>query len=540
MRAMRQFWWWGVGLVIAVCLFCVPTTVAQAHAYLQSSTPVDQSSLDESPKKVVLTFTEMIQNEYPSVIVRDSEGRRVENGKAFINSENDHVVEVGLQDGLPDDVYSAEWRVVSADGHPVSGVISFKVGETTQGFMASSASTASATSSWPSTIVKIILYIGFSLAAGVLLFFLALYRGEVSPKLRQRAVRVLYVGLGLLLIGFLLFLPLQVQIYTGGNGWDFAAMGQLVQRSGIGHLWLVQMVSLLMLMVSLFLIFQKSRIVKLWFWLVPLALFMVLLFAKAMQGHAAGSPDKTIAIPMDFLHLVSASAWVGGIVVLFLLLPKQPEAKVAWNRFSPWAASFVGMIIVSGLLMSVMNLGSMAKLFTTEYGKVILVKVVLFLVMGALGLIHYLYMRQTGKMMSAKTIIAEFGIGLVILGVAAFLTNVQTPPPAPPEAFSQKVATDSGFVSLKIAPAVVGDNTFLVVFTDQDGQVRTDFQKVTLTAVPSGNKKSTEFEAKKNAQNEYAASGLYLNATGRWEIKVHALSKDFSEIDKSFTIKIKQ
>lgn len=537
---VKQWLWWSVGCIVVLCLFFLPTTPAEAHAYLQSSTPVDQSAVDQAPKKVVLTFTEMIQNEYPSIIVRDSDGRRVEKGKAFINPENDHVVEVGLQDGLPADVYSAEWRVVSADGHPVSGVISFKVGKTNQSFAANSQSEASATSSWPSTVVKVILYIGFSLVSGVLLFFLALYRDAVTPRLRKRLVRVLVAGIGQLIVGLLLFLPVQVHIYTGGNSWDVAAMGTLVKSSEIGHLWLIQIAGLLGLIVSLLFIFWKSSLEKIWLWLVPLSFFIVILFAKAMQGHAAGSPDKTIAIPMDFLHLVSASAWIGGIMVLFLLLPKQPEAKVAWNRFSPWAASFVGMIIVSGLLMSVMNLGSMAKLFTTEYGKVILLKIALFLVMGALGLVHYLYMRQTGKMMSAKTVVAEFGIGLVILGVAAFLTNVQTPPPAPPQAFSQKMATDSGFVSLNVAPAIVGDNTFLVVFTDQDGQTRTDFQKVTLTVIPSGNKKATEFEATKNSQNEYAASGLYLNATGRWEIKVHALTKDFSEIDKSFTIKIKQ
>ncbi|MBC1434606.1 copper resistance protein [Listeria rocourtiae] len=532
---MRRFW--SIGLVVAICLFLMPTTVAEAHAYLQSSTPKDQSTVTKAPEKVMLTFTEMIQNEYPSVIVRNSEGKRFEKGAASINPENDHVVEIGLLKDLPDDVYSVEWRVVSADGHPVSGVISFKVGDTNQSFTDVKANTIS---SWPSTIVKVILYIGFSLVAGVLLFFLALNRMEISTVLRQRTIRILQIGLGLLVLGLLLFLPLQVHIYTGGSGLDFATMGQLVRTSGIGHLWLIQMVSLLVLMFSLFFIFRKKRLDKIWLWLVPLIFFMVLLFAKASQGHAAGSPDKAVAIPMDFLHLVSASAWVGGIVVLFILMRKHPGIMAVWNRFSPWAASFVGLIIVSGLLMSVMNLGSMSKLFTTLYGKLILVKIALFLVMGALGFIHYLYMRQTGKMISTKTIVAEFGIGLIILGVAAFLTNVQTPPPAPPESFSKRVVTESGFVSLKIAPAVVGDNTFLVVFTDQDGQVRTDFQKVTLTVAPSGGGKAAEFEVLKNEQNEYVANGLYLNATGRWEIKVHALTKDFSEIDKNFTMQLKQ
>ncbi|EUJ36227.1 copper resistance protein [Listeria weihenstephanensis FSL R9-0317] len=536
---MKKWSLWGISLFAVVLFLFTSPTAVEAHAYLQSSNPADQSELAKSPDKVVLTFTEMIQNEYPSIIVRDSEGKRVEDGKAYINKENDHVVEVGLASSLPADIYSAEWRVVSADGHPVSGVISFKIGNVDKNFTASAVG-KSDSSSWPSTLVKVILYIGFSVVAGVLLFYIALYRGKVDEKLRRRTVQALTVGIGLLLIGFLLFLPVQVQIYTGGNGLDFDAMKQLIQTSTIGHLWLIQLGSLLLLIVSFVVIIRKQWMERVWIWLVSLCFFLVILFAKAMQGHAAGSPDKTIAIPMDFLHLLSASAWVGGILVLFFLLAKQKLAKETWNRFSPYAAGFVAVIIVSGLLMSVMNIGSMTKLFTTEYGKVILLKVALFLVMGALGLVHYLYMRQTGRQLSAKTIIAEFGIGIAILGVAAFLTNVQTPPPAPPEAFSEKVAVKSGYVTLKIAPAIVGENTFMVVFTDEDGQVRSDFQQVRLTAVPNGGKKESEFQAVKDKQDVYVATGLYLNATGRWEIKIHALGNDFSEIDTSFTIKIKQ
>ncbi|MBC1811121.1 copper resistance protein [Listeria booriae] len=535
---MRSVYGWCIALLAGLMLYFVPGTVAEAHAYLQSSTPADQSELKVAPENVVLTFTEMIQNEYPSIIVRDSKGDRVEKGKAFIHPENDHVVEVALQDGLADDVYSAEWRVVSADGHPVSGVISFKVGKTSQAFVTTDAAN-STTASWPSTVMKVILYIGFSLIAGVILFFLALYRGGISAGMRRKTVWLLGAGLGLVLLGLLLFLPVQVQIYTGGDVWNLDAMLAIIQKASIGHLWLVQVAAFVLLVVSFAVMLGKEWLGRVWIWTLPAVFFAVILFAKAMQGHAAGSASKSVAIPMDFVHLVCASAWVGGIIVLFVLLAKEASASLVWNRFSPFAAVFVAGIIVSGLLMSVINLGSMASLFTTDYGRVILLKIALFVLMGGLGLVHYLYMRNTGKLVSGKTVIAEFCVGLVLLGVAAVLTNVQTPPPKPPEAFSEKTATKTGFVSLKIMPAVVGDNTFLVVFTDSDGQVRTDFQKVTLTAIPRGNKKSSTFEAKKNAQNQYVATGLYLNAPGRWKLEVHALTEDFVPIDEVFTVTIK-
>ncbi|MBC2282990.1 copper resistance protein [Listeria booriae] len=535
---MRSVYVWCVALLVGLLLYFVTGTVAEAHAYLQSSMPADQSELKVAPENVVLTFTEMIQNEYPSIIVRDSKGNRVEKGKAFIHPENDHVVEVALQDGLADDVYSAEWHVVSADGHPVSGVISFKVGKTSQAFVTTNAAD-NTTASWPSTVMKVILYIGFSLIAGVILFFLALYRGEISAGMRRKTVWLLGAGLGLVLLGLLLFLPVQVQIYTGGDVWNLDAMLAIIRKASIGHLWLIQVAAFVLLFVSFAVMLGKEWFGRVWMWTLPAVFFAVILFAKAMQGHAAGSASKSVAIPMDFVHLVCASAWVGGIIVLFVLLAKEASASLVWNRFSPFAAVFVAGIIVSGLLMSVINLGSMASLFTTDYGRVILLKIALFALMGGLGLVHYLYMRNTGKLVSGKTVIAEFCVGLVLLGVAAVLTNVQTPPPKPPEAFSEKTATKTGFVSLKIMPAVVGDNTFLVVFTDKDGQVRTDFQKVTLTAIPRGNKRSSTFEAKKNAQNQYVATGLYLNAPGRWKLEVHALTEDFVPIDETFTVTIK-
>ncbi|MFD2667325.1 hypothetical protein [Listeria grayi] len=52
-------------------------------------------------------------------------------------------------------------------------------------------------------------------------------------------------------------------------------------------------------------------------------------------------------------------------------------------------------------------------------------------------------------------------------------------------------------------------------------------------------KQQVTFQAKRE-KSFYTASGLYLNQTGNWEIKVHALTKDFQNVDQTFTFSITQ
>lgn len=46
-------------------------------------------------------------------------------------------------------------------------------------------------------------------------------------------------------------------------------------------------------------------------WLFPLLLFTVLLWLKAQIGHPAATDNKILTTSLDFIHLVSASIWVG-------------------------------------------------------------------------------------------------------------------------------------------------------------------------------------------------------------------------------------
>jgi methionine-rich copper-binding protein CopC len=129
----------GVATALAVggLLVMVGAAPASAHASLVRTSPADRSSVATAPTTVSLTFDENIR--VPSVIlVTDAAGASVVRGKTSVV---DNIVSTRVRPGATGD-YLVVYRVVSADGHPVSGRLSFGVGAGNTGATASSGQAA--------------------------------------------------------------------------------------------------------------------------------------------------------------------------------------------------------------------------------------------------------------------------------------------------------------------------------------------------------------------------------------------------------------
>jgi copper resistance protein C len=110
-------------LAVGWLLGVVGATPASAHASLVRSSPADQSSLATAPTTVTLTFDENIR--MPSVIlVTGADGASVVQGQTSVV---DNIAKTRVNTG-PSGDFTVAYRVVSADGHPVSGRLSFSVG----------------------------------------------------------------------------------------------------------------------------------------------------------------------------------------------------------------------------------------------------------------------------------------------------------------------------------------------------------------------------------------------------------------------------
>src|ERR1700759_4426069 len=112
-----------IALLLAVCF----AGEASAHASLVFTDPRDGAVLAQSPKAVQLRFNENVTAGAVNLI--DASGKQ--RADAVVDAK-DEAINVTLPADLPKGTQIVSYRVISADGHPVAGAITFFIGEPTE------------------------------------------------------------------------------------------------------------------------------------------------------------------------------------------------------------------------------------------------------------------------------------------------------------------------------------------------------------------------------------------------------------------------
>jgi methionine-rich copper-binding protein CopC len=108
--------------LLALGLLAAGAASASAHSGLVSTDPGDGATIDSAPHQVTLTFNEAPQSLGTEIVVLGPDGNQVSQGEPVVA---DVSVTQPLQADLPAGAYAIQWRVTSADGHPLSGELSF-------------------------------------------------------------------------------------------------------------------------------------------------------------------------------------------------------------------------------------------------------------------------------------------------------------------------------------------------------------------------------------------------------------------------------
>jgi methionine-rich copper-binding protein CopC len=111
------------GALLGLALLVSVSGPASAHAALVGSDPVDGSSLAAAPTTISFTFNENVAKPaYVAIAAPDGSQVAVTDVRAI-----DKSVTATLEDVDQRGTYSASYRVVSADGHPVTGTVTYDV-----------------------------------------------------------------------------------------------------------------------------------------------------------------------------------------------------------------------------------------------------------------------------------------------------------------------------------------------------------------------------------------------------------------------------
>ena len=164
--------------------------------------------------------------------------------------------------------------------------------------------------------------------------------------------------------------------------------------------------------------------------LLQLAAAACLLALIALIGHAGATPGTAgqIHLASDIVHLLAAGAWLGALPALTMLLGQTAMPAIRIGRHAVTAArrfSLLGMVSVSALLASgVVNswnlLGGPRDLVTTDYGRLVLLKIGLFVAMVGIAAVNRFHLTPQLPAAGAlkalrRNSLAEIGLGLCAL-----------------------------------------------------------------------------------------------------------------------------
>ena len=158
-----------------------------------------------------------------------------------------------------------------------------------------------------------------------------------------------------------------------------------------------------------------------------LLLSLIGLVAPVFQSHSASSGSHGMAIGSLVVHVVALSLWVGGVIALALLDPK--DRSIAVPRFSELALWSLIAVVASGSVNAWARLDFKGA-WNTTYAYVVIAKIALTLLLIAIGYIHR---TNLAKRVSinwfgfTRLVLVESFIMAITVAMGAWLSSIEAP-----------------------------------------------------------------------------------------------------------------
>ena len=266
----------------------------------------------------------------------------------------------------------------------------------------------------------------------------------------------MWSGLAAIVSGIVWFW-IVLALITGGSLWELPgidSIGVAITQTQFGRLWTWRLgIMLLFTIANLFA--RREGQIFLWssraWQYVGLIIATTLLASMAWAGHAGATigAERPIHLTVDATHLIAAGLWPGGLLPLILLLKRASRsndqslllaASLITRRFSALSLLVVSALAATGLTNSYFLVGSLPAFATSEYGRLLMLKVFLFFIMiafGACNLLRFkpqlavadeqnaIHRNALRKLM--RNVIVELCLGIIVVVIVGALGA--TPPP---------------------------------------------------------------------------------------------------------------
>ncbi len=299
----------------------------------------------------------------------------------------------------------------------------------------------------PVIVVRAIHFAAMAMMTGAVVFRAAVAEPALRSMPKARAVinsqirRLACIGLAIGVISGAIWLVLLTASLSNESFREMLVSGALRDVLALTQFGAMAQIRLaLAILLAISLAFDGSRWGR-WFALVAAPALTV---SAAWTGHAASTPHGLgyAHLVSDALHLSAASAWIGGLLPLVLVLHAiRQDRPLAWpppelvtvRRFSALGVASVAALMISGAINSWILVGSFRGLILTVYGRVLMLKIAVFAIMLAVAAVNRLCLtpelasapgggvQQEALRRLTRNTIIEIALGLLVFAIVGLL-----------------------------------------------------------------------------------------------------------------------
>ena len=437
----------------------MPST-ASAHAYLIKTVPAAAGVLDVPPRNVELTYDEAVEPKFAIISVTNAAGKQETTGPVNRSPANPDTLIVPLRPRLPEGWYLIYWRAISVDGHPVQGAFTYAVGPNpgpAPRFPVPSI--AGSATSLNLLIARWVMFLSVMSAIGLFVFRVLVARParRRAPETSLRPVsRAFLIASVVGLLAIPVYLDFATAIDSLRSVFDVGALVPLFRVTAFGRGYVDMMICFALFCVAAWIALwldqperEHRSIAEIVSITGALLAAAAVLLIPGTSGHAAQTSPRGISVILDWLHLITGSVWLGGLIGLLVLwFSLSAAARVAGlsvvvPRFSNVAFVAVLLLLGTGTWATINHMPALDALWLTGYGVAILVKIGLLTCAMALGASNLLRTkprliaarerpelgqpaaRLLRRMISGETLLVASAVF-----AAAVLSSLAPPPPA--------------------------------------------------------------------------------------------------------------
>ena len=506
-----------MALAIGIGAFTAPG-VANAHAILDSSSPSSSQVLSTQPTQITLTFNEEIESKLGSIRLFNADQKEIRIDKTERSAADNRTAFANLPE-LKNGVYIVVWRVVSADGHPVNGAFPFEIGTVSSGSaqkLLSSVLKGIETNSDlgnPLAFARLLSFLG----AIVLIGMVSITWGSSLVR-TQRALRVFRYSAIALGVGSLLVLLLHGP-YSAGASWGEVFNLTLlndVLRTRLGVAALLRTAIAFEWLLITYVITRENTVV--WKNIAVFTSF-ISVATFSVSGHPSAASNALLYVVVDATHLTAIALWVGGVISLALLMGVE-DLNDETRRFSRIATYAMPVAVVTGVVQSLHLLPSVSSATETEYGRLLIAKVVLVVITIVIGSAARRKLQAGDASNIKRHVRRESVIVLVVVALTSLMvgTSPTKSANAVPKSFSITMVQQDVVADFSINPAKKGTAEVHAIFTPPGGNLHPVVAAKLVISLPSRDIPNIPLDLIEIGPNHWSGV-VELPFTGEWTLQ---------------------